>query len=130
MSTTTAKASDFSTWPKKGAKTTATQPFEVDEHGVEVTAHPMLTSGSADVPAVTDLGRRLTELGFENSVSRGENPFGIVDESIIAAVVQFRRQYGVREPADGFGGDQVEADRHIGPWTATAIVRASDRLKS
>lgn len=125
MSTTTP---DFTAWPKKGAKPTSPQPFEHDDHGVQVTDHPILTSGSGDLRAVSDLGHRLARLGFENSVSRGENPFGLVDESLIAAVNQFRARYGVREPADGFGGDQVQADRHIGPWTATAIVRASDRL--
>ncbi|MTD43853.1 hypothetical protein GKE82_05920 [Conexibacter sp. W3-3-2] len=126
MSTTT-KTPDFSTWPKKGSRASADQPFEADDNGgVELTAHPILTSGSADI-AVSDLGKRLAALGFENSASRGENPFNIVDGSVMAAVRAFRKAYGVREPTDGFEGDQEQADRHIGPWTATAIVRASDR---
>lgn len=93
-------------------------------------SYPILVSGSSD-PSVQELGRRLAKLGYANSVSRGENPFGVVDETIMAAVHGFRQTYNVQEDPSGFGGDipygRQRAESHIGPWTWEAIVRASDR---
>jgi hypothetical protein len=89
---------------------------------------PILTSGSGG-PEVTELCRRLHSLGYETSVSRGENYFATVDQSVMDAVRTFRRDYGVREDPSGFGasgGDPAQlADNHIGPWTWEALIRAS-----
>lgn len=91
--------------------------------------HPILTSGSAH-PVVHELGRILGDLGFENSVTRGENPFGTVDGTILAAVDQFRNRYGVQEDPTGFGGNtpagRRDAASHIGPWTIEGILRAHE----
>ena len=90
-------------------------------------SHPTLTSGSAH-PAVHELGRKLGDLGYPNSVSKGENPFGHVDESIIAAVDAFRSAYNVQEDPTGFGGSTPAgrriAEAHIGPWTIEGILAA------
>lgn len=51
----------------------------------ELEGRPLLASGDAH-PAVHELGHKLADAGYETSTSRGENPFGHVDESIIAAV--------------------------------------------
>lgn len=93
-------------------------------------SHPILTSGSAH-PVVHDLGRKLGELGFPNSVSRGQNPFGTVDESVMNAVHTFREQHGVQPDPSMFGGNspqgRSQAAAHIDPWTTEAILRAHKR---
>lgn len=90
-------------------------------------AYPILTSGSAD-PVVHELGRKLAKLGFPNSVSRGTNPFGAVDNTIVSAVDAFRSAYNVQEDPSGFGGHtpagRASAAAHIGPWTIEGILRA------
>jgi hypothetical protein len=92
--------------------------------------YPTLTSGSAD-PAVHELGRMLADLGHPNSVSRGENPFGAVDQTILAAVYAFRAEHNVEEDPSGFGGHtpagRTLAAAHIGPWTWEAVRRAHAR---
>lgn len=94
-------------------------------------SYPILTSGSAH-PVVQELGRKLAALGYPNSVSRGTNPFGSVDDSILAAVDQFRSRHGVAEDPSGFGGQtpagRRNADAHIGPWTIEGILQAHARL--
>jgi hypothetical protein len=92
--------------------------------------HPILTSGSAH-PVVHDLGRKLGDLGFPNSVSKGQNPFGTVDESVLAAVGAFRENYGVKPDPSGFGGNTPQgrshAEAHLDPWTVEAILTAHKR---
>jgi hypothetical protein len=91
--------------------------------------YPILTSGSAH-PRVHELGRKLGDLGFPNSVSRGENPFGAVDQSVMSAVGSFRAHYGVQPDPSPFGGDTAQgrslAEAHIDPWTVEAILRAHE----
>jgi hypothetical protein len=130
-------------WPHKGYD--GPQPWEHDKLGIPredrdnigtnpntvtptVTHHvPQLTSGSAH-PVVHELGRKLGELGFDNSVSRGENPFGSVDNTILSAVNSFRQHYGVRPDPSGYGGDTPQgralAENHLDPWTVEGILRA------
>lgn len=92
--------------------------------------YPILTSGSAH-PVVHELGGKLGDLGFPNSVSRGENPFGAVDESVMSAVHAFRAQYGIQADPSGFGGNtpqgRANAESHIDPWTTEGILRAHKR---
>lgn len=92
--------------------------------------HPILTSGSAH-HSVHELGRKLGDLGYPNSVSRGENPFGTVDDTVLAAVHTFRSQYGVQPDPTGFGGNtpagRANAEAHLDPWTIEAILRAHKR---
>lgn len=88
---------------------------------------PILGPGSAH-PVVHELGNKLAELGFPNSVSDGENPFGTVDQSILSAVRSFRQHYGVQPDPGAFGGNHAAgrelADAHLDPWTVEAIYRA------
>lgn len=96
-----------------------------------VIAHgkPILANGSSD-PTVHELGRILGQLGFPNSVSDGQNPYGAVDNSVMAAVYSFRDAYGVQEDPSGWGGNtpdgRARAAAHIGPWTWEAILRAGE----
>lgn len=96
----------------------------VIDHG-----RPLLTFGSSD-PSVQELGRILGALGFANSVSRGTNPFGSVDDTVMGAVHAFRDAYDVQEDPSGFGGNtpagRERAEAHIGPWTWEAILRAGE----
>jgi alkanesulfonate monooxygenase SsuD/methylene tetrahydromethanopterin reductase-like flavin-dependent oxidoreductase (luciferase family) len=130
-------------WPRKGYD--GPQPWEHDELGISredreqigtkpntVTPvithnHPILTSGSAH-PSVHELGRKLGDLGFPNSVSKGENAFGTVDQSVLAAIDTFRSQYGVHPDPSAFGGNtpggRALAAAHVDPWTVEAILRA------
>lgn len=101
-----------------------------DENTVTPTishTNPILTSGSAH-PVVHELGRKLGALGFPNSVSRGQNPFGTVDESVLSAVNSFRAQYNVEPDPSGFGGNTPAgrnlAAAHLDPWTVEGILRA------
>jgi hypothetical protein len=124
MSTT-----DYSDWPRKGDK--RPQPWETDDSGV-TPRHglPLLVSGGAvgDNPAGRELFAALHELGYPTPISEGRNPYGVIGAEELAAVAQFRRDYGVRENPEPFGGDnsfgQAIADSHLGPYTGEAILRA------
>lgn len=91
--------------------------------------YPILTSGSAH-QCVHELGRKLGDLGYPNTVSRGENPFGNVDQSVLGAVQTFRQQYGIQPDPSGFGGNtpagRTAAEGHLDPWTVEGILRAWD----
>jgi hypothetical protein len=86
---------------------------------------PTLASGSADKRAVSELGRLLEQVGLETSVSRGENPGGVVDQSVMNAVHKFRADNQVDEPDDGY--DQRNGNAHIGPVTYQALVKAAEK---
>lgn len=139
-------AHPLDSWPSRGYN--GPQPWDHDALGIpredresvdtgpnKVTptvshTHPILTSGSAH-PCVHELGRKLGELGFPNTVSEGRNPFGTVDSSVLAAVGAFRNHYGVRPDPHSFGGDtpagQRLAETHLDPWTVEGILRAHKR---
>jgi hypothetical protein len=92
--------------------------------------HPVLTSGAAG-EAVAELGRRLKALGYPTSISAGENPFNVYDDTVAQAVQLFRGEFNVHEDPAGFGGNHPDgeraAERHVGPYTWEAVIRASDR---
>ncbi|MFL5910763.1 MAG: hypothetical protein ACJ768_09385 [Gaiellaceae bacterium] len=115
---------DFEEQAKPGSRNTVS-PIVI-HHG-----RPLLTYGSSD-PGVQELGRILGELGFDNSVSDGHNPFGSVDNTVMAAVYAFRDAYNVQEDPSGFGGNTPDgrqlAAAHIGPWTWEAILRVGAQL--
>lgn len=128
-------------WPAKGY--TGPQPWDHDGLGIPRSSRdelvtrggennltpkithnfPILTSGSAD-QCVHELGRKLAALGYPSSVSAGENPFGLVDPTVSAAVRAFRTDYGIKVDPAPFNGNQATADNHIDPWTVEAILRA------
>jgi hypothetical protein len=130
----------FADWPVKGGNGEA-QPWDLSAHGIdprdedaEVLVEvrvglPLLTHGSQG-PEVRELGQRLGELGYENSVTRGANPYGVYDDSVHAAVEGFRRDYDVAEDPSAFVRDpKAQSASHTGPWTQEAILRASDRAR-
>jgi hypothetical protein len=137
----------YTDWPTKGD--TRDQPWDLEALGVSKAdrelepgardtvspvvirhGYPVLASGAAS-PAVAELGRRLGELGYPNSVTDGSNPFNVVDDSLLSAVDRFRDDYGVQEDPTPYGGTntaaQLKAALHIGPYTWEAVLRASDR---
>jgi peptidoglycan hydrolase-like protein with peptidoglycan-binding domain len=122
----------YTDWPKRSDK--RDQPWaDRDNDDPEVVPRaglPLLAPGGAD-PAAHALFTALAELGYETSVSRGENPFGVIGPEEMAAVRQFRRDYNVQEDPTLFGGDndysRQLADGHIGPWTGEAILRAAEQ---
>lgn len=143
----------YADWPQKGDE--RAQPWDFDALGIKAEvaklneqpgakntvtpvvirhSYPILASGSGHPTIVADLGQRLADLGYANSVSDGENPLGHVDESILNAVDNFRRDYGVEEDPTPFGGNntagQIRAALHIGPYTWEAVIRASDRQRA
>lgn len=149
MSTTDAPARQphpLDEWPSRGYN--GPQPWDHDGLGIPradrdavgsdrntVTptvshTYPILTSGSAHA-CVHELGRKLGELGFSNSVSEGRNPFGTVDATVLAAVRSFRSHYGVKPDPSAFGGDTPEGNAlagvHLDPWTVEGILRAHKR---
>jgi hypothetical protein len=111
-------------WGSKGYD--GKQPWEDGgpKHEPIVHGKPQLTSGS-DGQAVIELGARLNALGYESSLSRGENPFAILDESVLDAVRAFRRDHGVREDPRGYTSES-DADNHVGPFTWEALLAATE----
>jgi hypothetical protein len=116
--------------PRKGD--TRAQPWEAADSGVIPRAGlPLLVSGGATGPDPTAqaLFTALAELGYPTPISEGANPFGTIGAEELGAVRQFRRDYGVRENPEPFGGDNPQgnmvAESHIGPWTGEAILRAA-----
>lgn len=99
---------------------------------------PILASGSIDLGpgpavagAVTELGQLLALIGYPNSVSRGQNHLGIVDDSIMGAVEKFRDDFDVREDPSGWQRNgRVNAQTHVGPWTWEAILRVAERIEA
>jgi peptidoglycan hydrolase-like protein with peptidoglycan-binding domain len=138
----------YADWPQKGDQ--RPQPWDLDAIGISLEARqlekgapdtvspivirhsfPVLTSGSAS-PAVGELAQRLQVLGYSTDLSRGENPFGHVTQDIMAAVSQFREDFGVKEDPTPYGGNteqsRQKAANTIGPFTWEGLLRASDRL--
>jgi peptidoglycan hydrolase-like protein with peptidoglycan-binding domain len=107
-------------------RTDDAQEPELDPRGLEDKPH--LASGSAG-PAVVQLADALHRLGYETSISRGENPYGVLDQSVMAAVRQFRSDEDAQEDASAFAGDQAQADAHIGPHTWAALRDALEKKK-
>jgi hypothetical protein len=139
-------------WPTKDFD--GPQPWDLQELGLPRPGHdaPPLEPGARDtitpivVPAgtpmlapgtqgedVRQVAVRLGELGYENTISRGnpDNAFYVFDDSVSAAVDSFRRDYNVREDPSSFLRDRdQQASTIAGPWTVYAIVRASDKLRA
>lgn len=94
---------------------------------------PVLSSGSGGDQswAVGELARRLNVLGIKTSVGTAQNPFSILDQSVMAGVERFREEHNVAEDPTAFGGNtaagRARAGAHVGPWTWEAIIRASER---
>lgn len=110
-------------------------PGSINDVAPVVISHsmPILSSGSGGEQStfVRELARRLHILGYQTDIGTGNNPYGIVTQSVMGAVDQFRNDHNVEEDPGGFGGDNAKgrdkAASHIGPYTWEAIIRASER---
>jgi hypothetical protein len=91
-------------------------------------ARAVLTSGSAHVDVHT-LGSILADRGYATSVSRGENAFGIVDESVLTAVAALRNAEQIAEEDAVPGVPPHERARWIGPNLWDALVTPAGKVK-
>ena len=126
---------------QKAGVTREQQDALLDEPGSPNTASPIvighsmpiLSSGSGGDQswAVAELARRLKILGITTSVGTAQNPFAVLDQSVMSAVERFREEHNVHEDPTAFGGNtsagRQRASAHIGPWTWEAVIRASER---
>jgi len=88
-------------------------------------SHGTLIPGTAGTE-VEALGSLLGRVGYPNSISRGVNHAFAFDESLLAAVQSFRRDYHVQEDPSGFPPDH-RPEIYVGPWTWEAIERVAAR---
>jgi peptidoglycan hydrolase-like protein with peptidoglycan-binding domain len=105
-------------WPCPGY--TGPQPWEAENPPELTQSRRMVGSGSAgeEVAALAEL---LGYLGFPTSLSAGQNPSAMFDDSVRQAVAAFCAEYGVEEDP------QVKAARTpdvVGPWLWEALTRA------
>lgn len=137
----------FADWPQPGD--TRPQPWDLDAAGVPEedrklapgardTASPVVIRHSYPIVSlgsqgsvVSDLAGRLHLLGYESDITRGENKFSSLTESVMGAVDKFREDYNVQEDPTPFGGNTAKARERaaaiVGPYTWEAILRASER---
>lgn len=141
----------FADWPNDDTKELA-QPWDLGELGLPrpgVNSEPLpdgqpdtvspvvpraglpLLSYGSQGDDVREIALRLGELGYANTVTRGQNPYGVYDESIHQNVEAFRRDYNVAEDPSAFVREpDRQAASHAGPWTLEAVFRVSDRKRS
>lgn len=118
--TTTAKKKKPA--PKKSAARAETdvRTTKADAEIEPAIGRPLLAPGTAG-PDVYDLGRRLAKVGHETSISAGENPFNVYDESVQRAVQAFQRDEKIDE---GFEG-QLADQQLVGARTWAALISAT-----
>jgi peptidoglycan hydrolase-like protein with peptidoglycan-binding domain len=105
---------------RKAATATAAEAEQPAETAVErpaVThAQPILASG-ADGEPVKQLVKLLEVCGFtNNSIAKGENADGILDNSVMADVRAFCEKHGIAEDPEIFNGENVSPRDLIGNW--------------
>lgn len=135
----------YADWPQKGSE--LPQPWDLQAHGLPrpgvdrdflppgpnelapvVVAHnkPILASGMGG-PAVAELGELLGKLGYPNTIAQGRNHSYHLDDSVLAAVGAFGRDYGVQEDPTQFP-PQHDPAGYVGPYMWEAILRAAANL--
>ncbi|HET6570407.1 MAG TPA: hypothetical protein VFG58_02850, partial [Solirubrobacterales bacterium] len=105
-------------WPCRGYG--GPQPWEADNPPTLTQNHLMLGSGAAG-EEVVELASHLAYLGYGSSISVGQNPHQMFDDSIRAAVAAFCSDYGVAEDPKVL---QARTQDTVGPWLWEALVRA------
>lgn len=133
----------FAAWPQVGGVGDA-QPWDLRSHGLPqpgvtrdhlppgqpdelspvVIAHskPILAPGTAG-DQVAELAGHLATLGYSNSISQGRNHANAFDDTVMAAVNSFKRDFHVTEDPSQFR-DAREAESVVGPWIWEAVLRA------
>ncbi|HEV3136176.1 MAG TPA: hypothetical protein VG348_15915 [Acidimicrobiia bacterium] len=140
---------DMTTWPAKGWA--GPQPWDIRALGITKDQVEQLGPGAPNTlspvkvrhsfpilgvgshgPIVGELARRLHALGYRTNIGTGANPYSVLDDSVLAAVENFRDEYNVLEDPAGFGGTGqkavAKAAEYVGPWTWEALIRACDQL--
>lgn len=110
-------------WPERGYA--GPQPWEVGRPPAIAHDRRILISGSAG-DEVLELCACLGRLGYETSVSRGENALAVFGAAERAAVEAFRRDYNVQEDPAIVAASTTEA---VGAWTWEALFRLVKRAE-
>lgn len=89
-------------------------------------SEPILTGGATGA-AVERLVRLLAAAGYAtNSVVKGENPYAVFDNTVMADVQRFWAEHHVEEPPELFEGRDVaaalESGKWVGPHTWQALI--------
>jgi len=116
---------------RESGKITRVEPGDPDPVKPIIVGHdrPNLAPGSQG-GEVHELAQLLAELGYPNKISRGENPLNLYDESVEAAVQQFREDYDIAEDPASYRGRQAQANVTAGPYTWEAAFRAVGRQRA
>ena len=110
-------------WPTRGYS--GPQPWEVSNPPALTHDRGLVCSGTAG-DIVLELAMMLAHLGYQTSISRGENVHAIYGGAEREAVAAFHRDYGIQEDPAII---QASTPDVVGPWTWEALhrlVRASE----
>ena len=110
-------------WPSAGY--TGPQPWEVARPPALCHDRRILIAGSAG-DDVLELAAALARVGYETSISRGENALAVYGAAEPAAVEAFHRDYGIKEDPAIISATTPDA---VGPWTWEALFRLVQRLE-
>jgi hypothetical protein len=110
-------------WPVKGYS--GPQPWEVARPPAIMHDRRILISGSAG-DEVLELCACLGRLGYETSVSRGENALAVFGAAERTAVGRFRTDYGIEEDPAIISATTPDA---VGAWTWEALFRLVNRVE-
>lgn len=113
---------------------TGDDPLPYDGPGAVTHSHPIVTFGSAGEP-VRHLARLLAELGYrDNTITRGLNAAGVLDDSVMTCVRAFCADTGARNDLAEYRGQSVPAEdlvrNHVGPHIWQALEDAAARARA
>lgn len=111
-------------WPVKAYS--GPQPWQVNRPPAITHDRRILISGSAG-DDVLELAACLGRVGYETSISRGENALAVFGGAERAAVEAFKRDYGIEEDPAIIAAATADA---VGPWTWQALFCLVNRLES
>lgn len=111
-------------WPFKGYS--GPQAYEAENPPTLTQNHLMLSPGMTG-PEVVELAALLGQLGYGSSITSGQNPHAIFDDSLVRALGEFGREYGVEEDPAVL---RARTPDTVGPWTWEALVRAVHKKSS
>lgn len=137
---------DFEDWPQPGDS--RPQPWDLQAHELPapgitrdylpggqpdelspvVIAHnkPILIPGTAG-SAVEELAGLLAKAGYATSISQGRNHTYAFDDTITAAVSQFKKDFGVQADPSQFPAESAIASIVVDAWIWEALLRVSGR---
>ncbi len=110
-------------WPVKGY--TGPQPWQVSRPPAITHNRGILIAGSAG-DEVLELAACLARIGYETSISRGENANAVYGGAEREAVAAFHRDYGIEEDPAIIAASTSDA---VGPWSWEALFRLVRRAE-